>query len=176
MASPTGSREMDLTVTVNGREMRRRVPARLLLSDFIRDVAGLTGTHVGCEHGYCGACTVLMDGDAVRSCSTLAVQAEGTVIRTVEDLAPDGQLTPMQQSFHDHHAMQCGFCTAGFLMTLESVDPADYREPEQVLELLSGNLCRCTGYQNIVRAVCAAWGVENPGSGQPPDAGGRGAV
>ena len=174
MSSATGSREVDLAVTVNGREVRRRVPARLLLSDFIRDVVGLTGTHVGCEHGYCGACTVIVDGDAVRSCSILAVQAEGAAVRTVEDLAPEGDLTPMQRSFHDHHAMQCGFCTAGFLMTLESVDPADYQEPGQVAELLSGNLCRCTGYQNIVRAVCAAWGVENPGtnSGPPSDIGG----
>lgn len=166
MAGEYGSREVDLTVTVNGAEVSRRVPARLLLSDFIRDVIGLTGTHVGCEHGYCGACTVIMDGDAVRSCSTLAVQAEGSAVRTVEDLASDeGELTPMQQAFHDNHAMQCGFCTAGFLMTLESVDPADYREPEQVVELLSGNLCRCTGYQNIVKAVCSAWGVEGRRSG-----------
>lgn len=166
MAGEYGSREVDLTVTVNGAEVSRRVPARLLLSDFIRDVIGLTGTHVGCEHGYCGACTVIMDGDAVRSCSTLAVQAEGSAVRTVEDLASaEGGLTPMQQAFHDNHAMQCGFCTAGFLMTLESVDPADYREPEQVVELLSGNLCRCTGYQNIVKAVCSAWGVEGRRSG-----------
>ena len=166
MAGEYGSREVDLTVTVNGAEVSRRVPARLLLSDFIRDVIGLTGTHVGCEHGYCGACTVIMDGGAVRSCSTLAVQAEGSAVRTVEDLASDdGELTPMQQAFHDNHAMQCGFCTAGFLMTLESVDPADYREPEQVVELLSGNLCRCTGYQNIVKAVCSAWGGEGRRSG-----------
>ena len=166
MAGEYGSREVDLTVTVNGAEVSRRVPARLLLSDFIRDVIGLTGTHVGCEHGYCGACTVIMDGDAVRSCSTLAVQAEGSAVRTVEDLASDeGELTPMQQAFHDNHAMQCGFCTAGFLMTHESVDPADYREPDQVVELLSGNLCRCTGYQNIVKAVCSAWGVEGRRSG-----------
>ena len=160
MTSDQGSREIDLTVTVNGMEVRRRVPARLLLSDFIRDEVGLTGTHVGCEHGYCGACTVIADGDAIRSCSTLAVQVDGSDIRTVEDLASDGELTPMQQAFHENHAMQCGFCTAGFLMTLESVDPDDYREPEQVVELLSGNLCRCTGYQNIVKAVCSVWGVE----------------
>lgn len=163
--SERGSREVDLTVVINGTEATHRVPARLLLSDFIRDVVGLTGTHVGCEHGYCGACTVIMDGDAIRSCSTLAVQADGCVIRTVEDLARNGELTPMQQAFHDHHAMQCGFCTAGFLMTLESVDPADYRSPGQVAELLSGNMCRCTGYQNIIKAVCAVWGAEqSPGS------------
>lgn len=166
MASNPGSSEIDLTITINGQAVSRRVPARLLLSDFIREEAGLTGTHLGCEHGYCGACTVIMDGDAVRSCCTLAVQADGSNVRTVEDLASaDGELTPMQQAFHDNHAMQCGFCTAGFLMTLESVDPADYREPEQVVELLSGNLCRCTGYQNIVKAVCSAWGVEGRRSG-----------
>ena len=160
MVSNPGSREADVSVTINGTQVTYRVPARLLLSDFIRDVVGLTGTHVGCEHGYCGACTVIVDGDAIRSCSTLAVQVDGSAIRTVEDLADDGELTPMQQAFHENHAMQCGFCTAGFLMTLESVDPDDYREPEQVVELLSGNLCRCTGYQNIVKAVCSAWGVE----------------
>ena len=165
MASEYGSREVDLTVTINGVEMSRRVPARLLLSDFIRDEAGLTGTHVGCEHGYCGACTVIIDGAAVRSCSTLAVQADGSAVRTVEDLADGGELTPMQQAFHENHAMQCGFCTAGFLMTLESVDPGDYQTPEEVVELLSGNLCRCTGYQNIVKAVCSAWGVEGRRNG-----------
>ncbi|MDE0170755.1 MAG: (2Fe-2S)-binding protein [bacterium] len=160
MASNHGSREADVSVTINGMQVTYRVPARLLLSDFIRDVVGLTGTHVGCEHGYCGACTVIVDGDSIRSCSTLAVQVDGSTIRTVEDLATDGVLTPMQQAFHENHAMQCGFCTAGFLMTLESVDPDDYREPEQVVDLLSGNLCRCTGYQNIVKAVCSTWGVE----------------
>ena len=165
MASEYGSREVDLTVTINGVEMSRRVPARLLLSDFIRDEAGLTGTHVGCEHGYCGACTVIVDGAAVRSCSTLAVQADGSAVRTVEDLADGGELTPMQQAFHENHAMQCGFCTAGFLMTLESVDPGDYQTTEEVVELLSGNLCRCTGYQNIVKAVCSVWGVEGRRNG-----------
>ena len=160
MASNPGSREADVSVMINGTQVTYRVPARLLLSDFIRDVVGLTGTHVGCEHGYCGACTVIVDGDAIRSCSTLAVQVDGSTIRTVEDLATGGELTPMQQAFHENHAMQCGFCTAGFLMTLESVDSADYREPEQVVDLLSGNLCRCTGYQNIVKAVCSVWEVE----------------
>ena len=151
--------EVDVEVTVNGRSRRHRVPARLLLSDYIRDTLGLTGTHLGCEHGYCGACTVIVDGDAVRSCLTLAVQADGSEIRIVEDLAPGdfGSLSPMQQAFHDNHALQCGFCTAGFLMTLESVDPEDWREPERIVELLSGNLCRCTGYQNIVAAVTQTW-------------------
>ena len=151
--------EVDVEVTVNGRFHRHRVAARLLLSDYIRDTVGLTGTHVGCEHGYCGACTVIVDGDAVRSCLMLTVQADGTEVRTVEDLAPAGSssLSPMQQSFHDSHALQCGFCTAGILMTLESVDPEDWSEPERIIELLSGNLCRCTGYQNIVAAVTQAW-------------------
>ena len=151
--------EVDVEVTVNGRSHRHRVAARLLLSDYIRDTVGLTGTHVGCEHGYCGACTVIVDGDAVRSCLMLTVQADGAEVRTVEDLAPAGSssLSSMQQSFHDSHALQCGFCTAGILMTLESVDPEDWSEPERIVELLSGNLCRCTGYQNIVAAVTQAW-------------------
>jgi aerobic-type carbon monoxide dehydrogenase small subunit (CoxS/CutS family) len=160
--------EADVEVTVNGRNHRHRVASRLLLSDYIRDTVGLTGTHVGCEHGYCGACTVIVDGAAVRSCLMLAVQADGAEVRTVEDLAPAGSdsLSPMQQAFHDNHALQCGFCTGGFLMTLESVDPVQWREPERVVELLSGNLCRCTGYQNIVAAVTEAWntGDESGGS------------
>jgi len=160
MDTNPGLREVDVSVSINGTQVSHRVPARLLLSDFIRDVVGLTGTHVGCEHGYCGACTVIVDGDAIRSCSTLAAQIDGSAIRTVEDLATDGELTPMQQAFHENHAMQCGFCTAGFLMTLESVDPDGYQEKEQVIDLLSGNLCRCTGYQNIVNAVCSTWGVD----------------
>ena len=160
MTAGPGSRDVDVAVTINGVQAAERVPARLLLSDFIRDVVGLTGTHVGCEHGYCGACTVIVDGEAIRSCSTLTVQVDGASVRTVEDLADGENLTPMQQAFHENHAMQCGFCTAGFLMTLESVDPDDYREKEGVVELLSGNLCRCTGYQNIVKAVCSVWGVE----------------
>ena len=160
MTAGPGSRDVDVAITINGVQAAERVPARLLLSDFIREVVGLTGTHVGCEHGYCGACTVIVDGEAIRSCSTLTVQVDGASIRTVEDLADGENLTPMQQAFHENHAMQCGFCTAGFLMTLESVDPDDYPDREQVVELLSGNLCRCTGYQNIVKAVCSVWGVE----------------
>ena len=151
--------EVDVEVRINGHTNRHRVPARLLLSDYIRDIVGLTGTHLGCEHGYCGACTVMVDQDAVRSCLMLAIQADGAEVRTVEGLAPagSGELSPMQQAFHDNYALQCGFCTAGFLMTLESVDPAQWREPDRIVELLSGNLCRCTGYQNIVNAVSEAW-------------------
>ena len=162
--------EVDVEVEINGRRNRHRVPARLLLSDYIRDVVGLTGTHLGCEHGYCGACTVIVDGEAVRSCLMLAAQADGAEVRTVEDLAPAGadSLSPMQQAFHDNHALQCGFCTAGFLMTLESVDPAQWQGPERIVELLSGNLCRCTGYQNIVTAVAQAWSAYH-GSGGPDD-------
>ncbi len=162
--------EVEVQLTINGRNHRHRVPSRLLLSDYIRDTVGLTGTHLGCEHGYCGACTVIVDGDAVRSCLMLAVQADGAEVRTVEDLAPTGpdSLSPMQQAFHDNHALQCGFCTAGFLMTLESVDPDRWREPERMRELLSGNLCRCTGYQNIVAAVSEAWS-EYDGNGGSND-------
>lgn len=160
LAAPAPQAEVE--VTVNGRAQRHRVPARLLLSDFIREVVGLTGTHVGCEHGYCGACTVIVDGEAVRSCLMLAVQADGSRVRTVEDLAPSGaaqaELSPMQQAFHENHALQCGFCTAGILMTLESVDPREWRDDDRLIELLSGNLCRCTGYQNILTAVRQAWG------------------
>lgn len=145
-------------VVVNGVRRRSAVPPRLLLSDFIRDQLGLTGTHVGCEHGVCGACTVVLDGEPVRSCLTLAIQADGCELRTVEGLAVDGQWTPMQQAFHAHHGLQCGFCTAGFLMTLSAVDPNDYETEDDIRELLGGNLCRCTGYQNIVSAVKAAWG------------------
>ena len=145
-------------VVVNGVRRRSAVPPRLLLSDFIRDQLGLTGTHVGCEHGVCGACTVVLDGEPVRSCLTLTIQADGCELRTVEGLAVDGQWTPMQQAFHAHHGLQCGFCTAGFLMTLSAVDPNDYETEDDIRELLGGNLCRCTGYQNIVSAVKAAWG------------------
>jgi len=144
-----------IRVTVNGREHADAVPPRLLLSDFLRHRLGLTGTHVGCEHGVCGACTVLLDGAAVRSCLMLAVQADGARIVTVEGLAPDDErLHPVQQAFRDAHALQCGFCTPGFLMSVaelleELPDPDD----AAIRRALAGNLCRCTGYQNIVRAV-----------------------
>ncbi|HKP18560.1 MAG TPA: (2Fe-2S)-binding protein [Gaiellaceae bacterium] len=147
----------EVEVEINGGIVRRTVEPRLLLSDFIRHEARLTGTHVGCEHGVCGACTVQLDGEPVRSCLLFAVQANGRRIRTVEALAgPGGELHPLQQAFHETHALQCGFCTPGFLMTLEpfvrDADPATLDEAT-IREALAGNLCRCTGYQNIVKAV-----------------------
>jgi carbon-monoxide dehydrogenase small subunit len=146
-----------ISLTVNGAAVKRTVEPRLLLSDFLRHDLALTGTHVGCEHGVCGACTVLMDGEAVRSCLIFAVQADGHVIETVEGLTTNGDLHPLQAAFHEAHALQCGFCTPGFLMTLvpflrEHPDPDEH----QIREALSGNLCRCTGYQNIVEAVALA--------------------
>jgi aerobic-type carbon monoxide dehydrogenase small subunit (CoxS/CutS family) len=146
-----------IAVEINGARYERTVEPRLLLSDFIRHEAGLTGTHVGCEHGVCGACTVQLDGEPVRSCLMLAVQAQGRAVRTVEALAgQDGELSVTQQAFHEVHALQCGFCTAGFLMTLEpfveAADPASL-DDRTIREALAGNLCRCTGYQNIVVAV-----------------------
>jgi carbon-monoxide dehydrogenase small subunit len=142
-------------VRVNGRDHAEAVSPRLLLSDFLRHRLGLTGTHVGCEHGVCGACTVLLDGEAVRACLVLAVQVDGSQITTVEGLAPDGdRLHPVQQAFHETHALQCGFCTPGFLMSVVAFlrdvpAPSD----DEIRTGLAGNLCRCTGYQNIVRAV-----------------------
>jgi aerobic-type carbon monoxide dehydrogenase small subunit (CoxS/CutS family) len=146
---------VEITVDVNGAPQRRPVEPRLLLSDFLRQNLGLTGTHVGCEHGVCGACTVLLDGEAVRSCLLFAVQADGHRVTTVEGLAPSPtELHPLQEAFRDAHALQCGFCTPGFLMTLVPFlrDHPDADE-EEIREALSGNLCRCTGYQNIVEAV-----------------------
>jgi aerobic-type carbon monoxide dehydrogenase small subunit (CoxS/CutS family) len=144
-----------VAIEINGETYEREIEPRLLLSDFIRHEAGLTGTHVGCEHGVCGACTVQMDGEPVRSCLTLAVQAEGHRLTTVESLAQeDGTLHPLQQAFHETHGLQCGFCTPGFLMSLEPLlaEARDFDERE-IREALAGNLCRCTGYQNIVAAV-----------------------
>jgi carbon-monoxide dehydrogenase small subunit len=145
----------EVRLRVNGEEYAKPVPPRLLLSDFLRHHLGLTGTHVGCEHGVCGACTVLLDGEAVRSCLLLAVQADGSEVTTVEGLAePDGRLHPVQQAFHEMHALQCGFCTPGFLLSVVAFlrdvpAPSD----DEIRHGLAGNLCRCTGYQNIVRAV-----------------------
>ena len=146
-----------ISVTVNGTRHERTVEPRLLLSDFLRHELGLTGTHVGCEHGVCGACTVLLDGEAVRSCLMFAVQSDGQAIETVEGLAAGNELHPIQQAFHACHALQCGFCTPGMLMTLVPFlrDHPRPSEPE-IRTVLSGHLCRCTGYANIVDAVRAA--------------------
>jgi carbon-monoxide dehydrogenase small subunit len=144
-----------VTVTVNERSYTRAVEARLLLSDFLRHELGLTGTHVGCEHGVCGACTILFDGEAARSCLMFAVQAHGHNISTVEGLAPaEDELHPIQQAFWEAHGLQCGYCTPGILMTLvpflrQNPEPTE----EEIRHALSGNLCRCTGYQHIVDAV-----------------------
>jgi carbon-monoxide dehydrogenase small subunit len=144
-----------LRLTINGKNFERQVEPRMLLSDFLRHEIGLTGTHVGCEHGVCGACTVLYDGFPVRSCLMLAVQADGHAITTVEGLGQNlDQLHPLQQAFWEAHGLQCGFCTPGFLMTLVAFlqtnpDPSE----DQIRTAISGNLCRCTGYQNIVKAV-----------------------
>ncbi len=147
-----------VTLVINGIPRRLDVPARRLLSDAIRHDARLTGTHVGCEHGVCGACTVLLDGEPVRSCLVFAVSANGAAITTIEGcLRPDGSLGAVQQAFRDCHALQCGFCTPGFITTItaflaEQTDPTE----EEAREAIGGNLCRCTGYQNIVSAVLRA--------------------
>jgi len=148
----------DVELSVNGTSYRRGVEARLLLSDFLRHELKLAGTHVGCEHGVCGACTILLDGAPVRSCLMFAVQADGCELSTIEGLASaSGDLNPLKQAMHEHHGLQCGYCTPGILMTMtaflkENPVPSE----EEVREALSGNLCRCTGYQNIVDAVLKA--------------------
>ena len=160
MSNMTDSPEQTIPVklNVNGRQYTRAVEARMLLSDFLRHELGLTGTHVGCEHGVCGACTVQFEGLPARSCLMFAVQAHGKNIATVEGLAPArGQLHPLQEAFRETHALQCGYCTPGILMTMESFlsknpDPSE----AEIREALSGNLCRCTGYQHIVDAVALA--------------------
>jgi aerobic-type carbon monoxide dehydrogenase small subunit (CoxS/CutS family) len=150
--------EHEITVSVNGVRYRRRVESRTLLSDFLRHDLGLAGTHVGCEHGVCGACTILLDGQPVRSCLMFAVQTDSQEISTVEGLAGmDGEYHPLQQAMHDHHGLQCGYCTPGILMTMTAfLDENQSPSEEEVREALSGNLCRCTGYQNIVDAVMTA--------------------
>jgi 2-furoyl-CoA dehydrogenase 2Fe-2S iron sulfur subunit len=151
---------IEIEVTVNARRYREDVEPRLLLSDFLRSRLGLTGTHVGCEHGVCGACTVRLDGIAVRSCLLLAVQADGAEIDTVEGLARDGTLTPLQEAFRRHHALQCGFCTPGILMAADDLLSRD--EPptrHEIVDMLSGQLCRCTGYTPIVDAIAEVAGA-----------------
>src|ERR1700751_546341 len=153
------SGKRNILLTVNGRDHAVRVEPRRTLVDAIREDCGLTGPHIGCEHGVCGACTVLVDGAPVRSCLMFAVQADGKQIRTVEGLASGDELNALQRAFMDHHGLQCGFCTPGFLMLITGVLE---REPdisdEGLLDVLSSNLCRCTGYQNIVKAARAAAG------------------
>ena len=153
--TPTTS--LFVKVSVNGEEYEREVPARRLLVHFIRDDLDLTGTHVGCDTGNCGACTVHLDGRAVKSCMLLAVQADGHAVTTVEGLSPDGELTPLQRSFSEHHALQCGYCTPGMLMSATALLEQNPTPTEDEVKIaLQGNICRCTGYWNIVEAVVAA--------------------
>lgn len=148
------STSQTIKLTVNGCSYERTVEARMGLADFLRDQLGLTGTHLGCEHGVCGACTILFNGEAVRSCLMLAVQADGAILTTVEGLAQGDHLHPLQRAFQENHALQCGFCTPGFLLTAcaflrENPRPSE----EQVRKAVSGNICRCTGYQPIIQAI-----------------------
>ncbi len=148
------NRTHNIHVVVNGVAYERTVEPRLLLADFLRHTLGLTGTHVGCEHGVCGACTIMMNGDSVRSCLMFAVQADGCELRTVEDLGTIESLNPLQQAFHDCHGLQCGFCTPGMLMTCtDMLQKYPLENDAEIRDGLSGNLCRCTGYVHIVKAV-----------------------
>jgi len=149
--------KIDITLTINGRSHAIRVEPRKTLVDAIRDDCGQTGTHVGCEHGICGTCTVIIDGEAVRACLMFAVQAQGKAIRTVEGLGTPENLHPLQRAFIAHHALQCGFCTPGFLMlAANALEKNPDIDDDELLDVLSSNLCRCTGYQNIIKAVRAA--------------------
>lgn len=146
-----------IRLKVNGETVERTVKDRLLLADFLRDHLGLTGTHLGCEHGVCGACTILVDGETVRSCLMFAAQADGCEIQTVESLAHDGKLHPLQEAFRDHHGLQCGYCTPGMLIAAkELLERSPNPTAEEVRIALAGNICRCTGYQQIVDSVLAA--------------------
>jgi aerobic carbon-monoxide dehydrogenase small subunit len=150
-----------ITLTVNGEEVEYDVEARRLLVHFLRDDLDLTGTHVGCDTGNCGACSVLYNGQLVKSCMLLAIQADGAKVETVESLSGDGELTPLQQAFSDHHALQCGYCTPGMLMSATALLRANDRPTEeQIRKAIQGNICRCTGYVNIVKAIQAASGQE----------------
>jgi carbon-monoxide dehydrogenase small subunit len=154
------ARPVRVTVTVNGREESKEVEPRLLLVHFLRDTLGLTGTHVGCDTSNCGACTVLLNGDSVKSCTVLAAQADGAEVTTIEGMAGDnGDLHPLQQAFWEHHGLQCGYCTPGMIMAAADLLKRNpHPSEEEVREGLAGNLCRCTGYHNIVKAVMAAAG------------------
>ena len=148
---------VEIALTVNGKAYRGRCEPRKLLVDFIREDLGLTGTHAGCEHGICGSCTILFNGQAARSCTTLAVQADGAELKTIEGLASEGRLHPLQQAFHEHHGLQCGFCTPGMLMTaLDFLNTVHHPTEEQIRGAMSAVICRCTGYDGIVKAVAAA--------------------
>lgn len=156
--------KMKVSLEINGKHYDREIETRMLLSDFIRHEAGLTGTHVGCEHGICGSCTVLMDGLPVRACLTFAVQAAGNAVETVESLAEDGQLSALQNAFWENQGLQCGFCTPGILISMKAFlqeNPSPSRE--EIREALSGNLCRCTGYHDIVESVVAAAAAQSAG-------------
>ena len=147
---------IEVALTVNGKVRRETIEPRLLLSDFLRHTLGLTGTHVGCEHGVCGACTVLLDGVSVRSCLLLAAQADGAEVVTVEALAPNGELNPLQAAFRECHALQCGFCTPGILIAATDLLSRGTPTREEIVDMLSGHLCRCTGYEPIVDAIARA--------------------
>jgi carbon-monoxide dehydrogenase small subunit len=150
-----------ISIEVNGTVRRAELAARTLLVAYLRDELGLTGTHIGCDTAQCGACTVLVNGDAVKSCTMLAAQAEGCEVRTVESLATDGRLHALQQAFHECHALQCGYCTPGFLMSaLELLEKYEDLDEARVRRLLGGNLCRCTGYNGIVQAILQVAGVK----------------
>jgi len=156
MGTPAPVRSRVISLEVNGETIEHEVPARRLLVHFIRDDLGLTGTHVGCDTGNCGACTIHVDGVSVKSCMLLAVQADGTSIATVEGLAADGELTALQRSFNEHHALQCGYCTPGMLMSATALlEQNPHPNEDEVRVALQGNICRCTGYVNIVEAVVA---------------------
>ncbi|HSD53975.1 MAG TPA: (2Fe-2S)-binding protein [Burkholderiales bacterium] len=145
---------MEATISVNGTPITRRVPARQHLIDFLRDVVGLTGSHIGCEHGVCGACTIRVDGEIVRGCLMLAVQANGRKVDTIEGMSDSGELAELQKAFHEHNALQCGFCTPGMLMAAQDlVRTKPEASREEIREYMSGNYCRCTGYHAIVDAV-----------------------
>jgi aerobic-type carbon monoxide dehydrogenase small subunit (CoxS/CutS family) len=155
VAEPAAELRVDLEI--NGQRHERAVPARRLLVHFIRDDLELTGTHVGCDTGNCGACTILLDGRPIKSCMMLAVQADGARITTVEGLAPDGALSPLQRAFAEHHALQCGYCTPGMLISATSLLERNPRPTDdEIRRAIQGNICRCTGYVNIVRAIAAA--------------------
>ena len=156
---PNPAQQVMIEITVNNQTYRRQIDPRMLLVEFIREETGLTGTHIGCDTSYCGACTVELDGEPVKSCTMFAVQADGAKVTTVEGLEKDGQLHPLQKSFSEHHALQCGYCTPGMLMSshalLEQNPNADRKA---IRKALAGNVCRCTGYQNIIKAVEAVAG------------------